>query len=139
MLLKILETMREYGIHANEITYEILVLRYTEMQQLELALQTLHQLTADGFQPTLKTAQAIITTAGMVGLPRLALDLAESFEDISVRTLEPSVWVDCLLACAETLWVSYKAIYAVPVSDIHSGRRRCADMAQGCSSAQRHS
>ena len=130
--------MREHGIHANEITYEILILRYTEMQQLELALQWLHQLTVDGFQPTLKTAQAIIRTAGMLGLPRLALDLAESFEDISVRTLEPSDWVDCLIACAETLWVSWESSYAGPASDIRSGRRRRADVAQGRTRAQCH-
>lgn len=131
--------MREHGIHANETTYEILVLRYAELQQLELALQLLHQLSADGFQPTLKTAQAVIRTAGMVGLPRLALDLAESFEDTSVRSLEPSDWVDCLIACAETFWVSWKSTHARLASDIGSGRRRYAGMAQGCPRAQRHS
>ena len=50
-LLKIIDSMREHGIHPNEVTYEILVLRYAEMQHLELALQVLHQLTTDGLQP----------------------------------------------------------------------------------------
>ncbi|KZT66398.1 hypothetical protein DAEQUDRAFT_675174 [Daedalea quercina L-15889] len=103
-LIKIINMMPEYGIRPNEFTYEILVLRYTEMQQLELALQALHQLNADGLPPTLKTAQAVIKLAGFTGLPRLALDLADAFEETSVRRLEHDAWVDCLIASAETLW-----------------------------------
>ena len=137
-LLKIIDSMREHGIHPNEVTYEILVLRYAEMQHLELALQVLHQLTTDGLQPTLKTTQAIIRTAGILGLPRLAMDLAESFESISVRSLEPSDWVDCLVACAETLWVSGRASCVALETDTRSGRRRDAGMAQGRSRTECH-
>ncbi|KAH9935671.1 uncharacterized protein B0H18DRAFT_976775 [Fomitopsis serialis] len=103
-LLKLVKTMQDRGIKPNEATYEILILRYLSAQQLELALQSLAQMNAAGLSPTLRTAQAVIKTAAALSLPRLALDLADSFEESSIRRLEADVWVDCLLTCAESLW-----------------------------------
>ncbi|KAH9839318.1 uncharacterized protein C8Q71DRAFT_704410 [Rhodofomes roseus] len=104
VLIKIINTMKDHGIRPNEVTYEILVMRYTSMLQLELALQCLAQIHAAGLSPTIKTARAVIQSASALGLPRLAVDLAESFEETSIRRLEADAWVDCLIASAEALW-----------------------------------
>ncbi|KAI0645578.1 hypothetical protein C8Q79DRAFT_965250 [Trametes meyenii] len=100
----ILKTMERWSIRPNEITYEIIITRFTEAQRLELALEYLAKLAPAGLSPTLITASAIITTAASLGFSRLALDLAAAFEQTSVRRLDGEVWVDVLVSCAESLY-----------------------------------
>lgn len=97
--------MKQFNITPNEITYEIIIFRYTESGNLELALQYLAEMGTRGLSPTLKTAGSIINTANRRGFPRLALDLADAFEQSSVRRLEGSVWMECLIASSDALFV----------------------------------
>lgn len=60
-----------------------------------------------GLSPTLKTMQTLIRSAAKLGLPRLAVELAESFERTSVRRLEVSTWMECLVSAANALYVSH--------------------------------
>lgn len=100
----ILESMRRFDISLNEQTYEIVILRYVEAGQIELALQQLSEMGKRSLSPTLKTARGLIMAASRSGYPRLALELAESFEQSSVRHLEGEVWVDLLISCSESFY-----------------------------------
>ncbi|KZT10732.1 uncharacterized protein LAESUDRAFT_644337 [Laetiporus sulphureus 93-53] len=100
----VLETMRQFLVAPNETTYEIIILRYTQDDHIELALQNLAEMGARGLSPTLKTATTLIESAGRLGYPRLALELAEAFEATSVRRLDGDVWLECLLSSAEALY-----------------------------------
>ncbi|KAI8972256.1 hypothetical protein BD414DRAFT_426061 [Trametes punicea] len=101
-----LRTMEEWSIQPNEFTYEIIITRLAEIGRLEQCLQYLAKLPRAGLSPTLKTASAIITTAANMGHARLALELAQAFEDSSVRRLDGDVWVDILVSCAEALYAN---------------------------------
>ncbi|EEB91768.1 hypothetical protein MPER_09823, partial [Moniliophthora perniciosa FA553] len=46
----------------------------------------------------------VIGLAAQEGLPRLAVDLADRFQDTSLRTLEPAIWLNCLRGSAAALW-----------------------------------
>ena len=97
--------MRRFDILPNETTYEIIILRYTAAEAIELALQCLAEMSSLGLSPTLATATSVITTASKLGYPRLALDLAESFEGSSIRRLDGHVWVECLISSSDALYV----------------------------------
>lgn len=101
-----LTAMEAYGIAPNEVTYEIIISRLANADRIEFALQYLSKLPPLGLSPTLNTATAIIQSAASIGFARLALDLAVSFEETSVRRLDGDVWVDLLASCAESSYVS---------------------------------
>ncbi|TBU33660.1 hypothetical protein BD311DRAFT_389069 [Dichomitus squalens] len=103
-IFDVIKMMEEWSVLPNEFTYESITTRLAENQRLELALQFLAKLGPAGLSPTLKTATAVITCAADLGFPQLALDLADSYESTSVRRLEPEVWVDLLVSCAESLY-----------------------------------
>ncbi|OBZ70611.1 hypothetical protein A0H81_09090 [Grifola frondosa] len=103
-MLDIITLMAEYGIQPNEATYEHLILRYTSMNRIEQALQMLSEMSSLHLSPTLKTAQAVITTASQLGFARLALDLAEAFEQTSVRRLDGDVWAELLISSSDALY-----------------------------------
>ncbi|KAL6305233.1 hypothetical protein BKA93DRAFT_780560 [Sparassis latifolia] len=103
-LWEVISMMERFDIRPNESTYEYIILQYAESGNLELALQYLSALGMRGLSPTLKTAQGIIRVAGSMGFPRLALDLAEAFEQTSVRRLDGEVWAECLESSSEALY-----------------------------------
>ncbi len=98
--------MGEYGVSPNQTTYEIVILRLVDSENLELSLQFLAEMNKLELGPTLKTIQAIINLACDIGHPRLALELADAFESTSVRRLESEVWMNCLECAADHLYVS---------------------------------
>jgi pentatricopeptide repeat protein len=102
---QVVDKMTELGIHPNAHTYSLLISRYVSNENFEMALQLLFEMSARGLVPDLKTAQSVITLATRFNSPRLALDLAMSFEDGSVRSLGPQVWMNCLISSAEELFV----------------------------------
>jgi len=101
---EIIALMDKHGVDRDQRTYEHIILRYLEHSSIELALRYLAEMGERQLAPTLKTMEGIIYTACKLHLPRLALDLAEAFEDSSVRRLDTQVWMDCLIACATDLW-----------------------------------
>lgn len=98
--------MLAHGFQPSESIYESLILYLTRQGHFELALQKLSEMSDADLRPTLKVAQAIITTACDLGHPRLAVELAEAFERSSVRRLDGVIWVKCLIASSEALYVS---------------------------------
>jgi hypothetical protein len=55
--------------------------------------------------PDVAAAQAVIVLAANQGFPRLAVDIAVSFEKETVRKVEDSVWLACLHSSAAELYV----------------------------------
>ncbi|KAF7361943.1 Methyltransf-25 domain-containing protein [Mycena venus] len=78
--------------------------RFVADDNLELALQYYHAMKAHNLLPDVAAAQAVIVLAAKQGFPRLAVDLAVSFENETVRKVEDSVWVACLHSSATELY-----------------------------------
>lgn len=97
--------MDDSGIEHTEGTYALLIRRYLDDSNLEMAFKLLVEMEGRGLTPTLETAEGVITLAAERRMPRLALELAENFEASSVRRLNMHVWVDCLLSSSECLYV----------------------------------
>jgi pentatricopeptide repeat protein len=97
--------MEDAGINHTEGTYALLIQRYIDDENLEMAFKLLVEMEGRGLTPTLKTAEGMITLVAQRRMPRLALELAENFEASSVRRLDTHVWVSCLLSSSECLYV----------------------------------
>ncbi|KAF5354709.1 hypothetical protein D9756_005214 [Leucocoprinus leucothites] len=102
---RVLEKMEACGVKPNPQTMTPIISRYTAEGNLEMAVRHLLSFTAHDMVPGLQAAQSVITLAARNNFARLALDLAEWFERLSTRRLEESVWVNCLLAAAETSYI----------------------------------
>ena len=88
-----------------EGTYALLIQQQLDDSNLEMAFKLLVEMEGRGLTPTLKTAEGVITLAAQRRMPRLALELAENFEESSVRRLGMNVWASCLLSSSESLYV----------------------------------
>ncbi|PCH36175.1 hypothetical protein WOLCODRAFT_146143 [Wolfiporia cocos MD-104 SS10] len=102
---EVLDLMKQHRIKLDEKTYERVILRYANSDNVELALQNLAEMTERGLSPTLSTASRVISAASRNGHPRLALDLAESFEATSLRHLEQEVWIELLISCSDMMFL----------------------------------
>jgi pentatricopeptide repeat protein len=98
--------MLEAEILPNAASYEILIAHLTRVENLEMALTILTEMEKRDLSPTTETAENVVLLAAKQGNARLALDLATSYEVVSVRPLSTAVWVHVLASCAEYLFVS---------------------------------
>jgi len=98
--------MLEAEIIPNATSYEILIAHLVKEENLEMALTILTEMENRNLSPSTETAESIVHLAAKQGNPRLALDLATSYETVSVRPLSTEVWVHVLASCAEYLFVS---------------------------------
>jgi pentatricopeptide repeat protein len=98
--------MNEMNIPPNSSTFSHIIQRLTADGRLEAALQYLHSMKTQDLVPELPAVEAVITLAADIGYPRLAIDLATSFELISLRRIDQVVWMSCLRSSAENLYVS---------------------------------
>jgi len=97
--------MEDAGMEHTEGIYALLIQRHLDDSNLEMAFKLLVEMEGRGLTPTLQTAEGVITLAARRRMPRLALELAENFEDSSVRRLGMHIWVSCLLSSSECLYV----------------------------------
>ncbi|KAJ7462230.1 hypothetical protein B0H11DRAFT_2054671 [Mycena galericulata] len=102
----VLRKMEELGVAPNQTTYTLLITRFVADENLEVALQYLHAMKAHRLLPDVEAAQAVIILAANQGYPRLAVDLAISFEAETVRRVEDSVWLACLHSSAADLYAA---------------------------------
>ncbi|KAL5528332.1 hypothetical protein ACEPAF_7468 [Sanghuangporus sanghuang] len=101
---KILQEMERHGLQPNAGTYDFFLRYYMDCDNAEMALVKLAEMNEAGFQPSLKTAQALIDRFGQMGHVRLALELADFHEAVTVRRLDSELWVNLLVYCAEELY-----------------------------------
>ncbi|KAJ6593845.1 hypothetical protein B0H19DRAFT_919621 [Mycena capillaripes] len=104
LLPVILTRMKVLRIAPNATTFTLLISRCVAEENLEVALQHFHAMKACNIVPDVGAAQAVIILAAKQGHPRLAVDLAISFENESVRKVEDSVWLACLHSSAAELY-----------------------------------
>lgn len=102
----ILNRMEELNMPPNAQTFALILERPLLGENIELAVQYLGEMNARGIIPELPTVQGIIILATKLGHSRLALEIASTFEEESVRRLDNEVWVNCLISSAENLYVS---------------------------------
>lgn len=102
---EIVDKMKSLGIEPNEQTYALIINRMTTTESIELALQFMDELTSRGLTPQLTTAQDIVRLAAELNFPRLAVELAQKFEEQSVRRIDGETWMACLISSAEALYV----------------------------------
>ncbi|KAF7975907.1 hypothetical protein HWV62_8337 [Athelia sp. TMB] len=103
-LWSILARMSDAGLPPTAQTFTLIIARPLATQNLELAIQGIAHMVSTHVVPELSTAQATIHLACERGYPKLALELAETFENLSVRRLDTSVWVACLASAADALY-----------------------------------
>ena len=98
--------MLEAEIIPNATSYEILITHFAREENLEMVLTILTEMEKRDLSPSTEAAEGIVYLAAKQGNPRLALDLATSYEAVSVRPLSTAIWVHVLASCAEYLFVS---------------------------------
>ncbi|KAF9241570.1 hypothetical protein BU15DRAFT_44674 [Melanogaster broomeanus] len=101
---EIVDEMKRQDIQPNEHTYALIIKRATTTESIELALRYMHEMRSRGLTPELTTAQDIIKLAADMGLPRLALDIAQTFEAQSLRRIDSETWMSCLMSSADMLY-----------------------------------
>ena len=98
--------MLEAEIIPNATSYEILITHLTKEGNLEMSLAVLTEMEKRDLSPSTEAAESVVLLAAQQGNSRLALDLATSYEAVSVRPLSTAIWVHVLASCAEYLFVS---------------------------------
>ena len=101
-----IDKMAECNVPPTSHTYSFIISRYLHNGNFEVALQLLLDMEARGLVPQLKAAQDVILLAARLGYPKLSLELVKFFEEGSIRSLGPEVWISCLMASAQELYVS---------------------------------
>ena len=121
--------MLEAEISPNATSYEILIAHLTKEENLEMALTELTEMEKRDLSPSTDTAESVVLLATKHGNPRLALDLATSYEAVSVRPLSTATWVNVLTVCAEYMFVSQRVnVFGVTLIDcLGRRRRRCVE------------
>ncbi|GLB37111.1 putative pentatricopeptide repeat domain containing protein [Lyophyllum shimeji] len=102
---QVIKKMDELGVAPNAATYTFIIRRFVDSGNLELAVQYFHDMKGRQIVPQVNAAQSLIAFAAQSGYPRLAIDLATWFEGASIRRLDHTVWVKCLVSSAEGLYM----------------------------------
>lgn len=102
---QVINKMNELGIAPSASTYTFIIRRFIDSGNLELAIQHFYAMKSRQIIPHVHAAQSVIAFAAQSGYPRLALDLATWFEEASIRRLDHTVWVKCLIASADGLYM----------------------------------
>jgi pentatricopeptide repeat protein len=98
--------MEACGVKHNAQTLAPIISRHVDENNLEMAVRQLFSASMQDLVPDHQTMQPVIILAARNNFARLALDLVDWFEGMSNRRLGESVWVNCLIAAAETAYVS---------------------------------
>lgn len=114
---KVFDIMRERNIAPNATTFSIIVRRFLDDGNLEMALQYLYATKKYQVIPDFSITHSVITFAAQSGHPRLAIDLITWFEQQSVRRFDPTTWMTCLISSAEALYVSLRWIFVTYLPD----------------------
>ncbi|KAF8639169.1 hypothetical protein AX17_001656 [Amanita inopinata Kibby_2008] len=98
---KILDKMNELGIQPNPAIYTFIISHFAADKNLELALRYFCDMKSRELVPQLRAAQVIVKLAADLGYPRLAIDIATSYEQWAVKKLEHGAWLSCLASSAQ--------------------------------------
>ncbi|PFH51122.1 hypothetical protein AMATHDRAFT_175667 [Amanita thiersii Skay4041] len=96
----IIDRMNQLEITPNVVTFTLLINHFIADKNLELALRYFHDARARGLVPQIKAMHNLVMLAANLNHPRLAIDLANWFEEKSAQHLDHSTWLACLSASA---------------------------------------
>ncbi|KAF7321337.1 Methyltransf-25 domain-containing protein [Mycena kentingensis (nom. inval.)] len=99
----VLQRMQQLEVVPNSATYTHLITRFASENNLEECLKYLNEMTVAGLVPQLAAIQAVIVLAAKQEYPKLAIELAVSYEK-STRKVQDFVWTACLHASAAQLY-----------------------------------
>jgi hypothetical protein len=99
----VLELMEQLQLAPTAKTYTFILERALAQDNPEHALRYLREMELRELQPELDIAQQVIIHLANKGHVQLAFDLAVQFDARSVRRLASELWVNLLIAAAETL------------------------------------
>ncbi|KZT21359.1 hypothetical protein NEOLEDRAFT_1150690 [Neolentinus lepideus HHB14362 ss-1] len=102
--LSVMDMMKENGVAPNAETYEILIERYIAGNNLERCMEIYAQAESGQAPLNVTTVEKLIVLAAESGYPRLACQMAEHFEARSVRSLNVTTWVKCLISSSDQLY-----------------------------------
>lgn len=124
---EIVERMIELNITPNAQTFTLIMDRFIRAENLEMVVQYMGEMVNLGLVPELQTAHNIVILAAKLGHPRLAIEMANHFEDSSIRRLDNEVWLNCLIGSAEDLYVSVSEPQFMTIIElnIHDRPRVC--------------
>lgn len=117
-----MEKMQELGVAPNAVTYDHLIRIFTNDNNLEVALRYLQIMKSQKITPSLRTIQSVILLAAKQGYPRLAIDIAVSLEEETIHRVESEIWMSCMAAAANDLWVSFLPCFFLSSFDMKTGR-----------------
>lgn len=117
--------MKELNITPNAQTFALVMDRPIRARNLEMVVQYMGEMVTLGLVPELQTAQGAVILATKRGHPRLAIEMANYFEESSVRRLDNEVWLNCLIGSAEDLYVSIFSTTIATVLNIYFRRKAC--------------
>lgn len=127
--------MNEFQVAPTATTFNHIIQRYATDENLEVALQYFYAMKSRKIIPDIRSAQAIVILAAQQGYPRLAIDLARWFEEVSVRRLDHTPWMNILISSANSLYVSLhtRMIWlSLIITHIRKGRGCSSFMENGC-------
>lgn len=103
--------MEERNIVPNSTTYNLIISYFLEGENLPVALRRLAEMSDNGLLPSMQVAQRLTETAAELGHARLAIDLADAYEESAVRRLDNQTWVKLLVASGEALYVRILSLH----------------------------
>ena len=89
--------------------YSAIINVFLSVKNVEGALQHYFLMQSHNLTPELAVVQDLILLLAESQLPRLALDIASSFEKETQRRIDASIWLECLYSSAQNLYVRQSA------------------------------
>ena len=123
--------MQQFGIKPNAPIYTAIIQCFAQEGNAESALSQLLTMKRTGIVPELAAAQSVISMVAVLGLARLAIELALWFENVSNRRMENYIWMECLHASAKHLYVCLVSLAARLQLTFCKARRRPQMLASG--------
>lgn len=102
-----METIKKLKLKPNARTFTLIIERFATDGNMEMALQYFYAMKRQSIIPEVQAAEAVINVIAQRGYPRLALDIAAWFEENSIRRLNHSTWMNCLISSADRLYVCF--------------------------------
>lgn len=100
--------MRQADVPMDRSVFHELIIRHAMRKEFELCLQRMDDMAAWDLGASLEIVEAVASLAAQHGNSRLAFEMVSNFEVNSPRRVGIQVWVNMLIASAESLFVSFR-------------------------------
>ncbi|KZS93904.1 hypothetical protein SISNIDRAFT_410423 [Sistotremastrum niveocremeum HHB9708] len=105
VLYEVVDMMRKTNTGTDDRIFHHIIKRNAFQGQVEMCLQLLSIMETMKIEPSASTVHHVIKVMVNNELPRLAWEVALAFEDAGSRRLQTESWLNCLEACADSLFL----------------------------------